>query len=115
MLPIQCFDNFDNGLQILISGTHAEYLHAAKYLANKKHALLNDKDCFDYYPPMIPFRDEWLVINQKECEELAEIFQRIADDPGYGYHYYYDLESQNDTMLELRISIGEYDRNTFER
>jgi hypothetical protein len=62
----------------------------------------------------VQIRDEWLVINQKEYGELAELFQRIGDKPGRGYHHYYELESQKGVALDLRISIGEYDREIFD-
>ena len=114
MLQVRYFDDFSGSPQILISGTHQDYSHTAKYLFNKQSALLNDKNCFLYYPPLIPFLDEWLVINQQECKELSELFQRIGSDPGYGYHYYYDLESQKNVDFDIKISIGEYDREFFE-
>jgi len=112
MLHVRCFDKFDNGPQILIYGDAEEYLQAGRYLSGKKSALLNDKNCFLYFPPEIHFLDEWLVINEKECQELAELFIKISDNPGC-YHYYFDLESLKNVTFEIRISIKEYDKEMF--
>lgn len=112
MLHVRCFDDFDSGPQILIFGDAEDYLKAGKYLSNKKSALLNDKNCFRYFPPEINFRDEWLVINEAECQELAKLFIRFANNPGC-YHDYFDLESLKDVTFEIRISMKEYDKEMF--
>ena len=113
MLHVRCFGTFDSGdPQIVIYGDAEDYLQAARYLSEKKLALLNDKNCFRYFPPDIEFLNEWLVINEKECQELADLFAKIANNPA-SYHYYVDLESLKNTTFDIRISIGEYDKRMF--
>lgn len=112
MLHVRCFDDFNGDPQILIHGDKEDYLRAAKYLSGKKSAVLNDPQCFRYFPPMIDFRDEWLIMNSTECQELSNLFNRIGNDPGC-YHHYYELESLEDVLLDIRISIGEYDKEMF--
>jgi len=112
-LYVRCFDDFSGRPQILIDGNAEDYLHAANYLSGRKSALLNDANCFRYLPPLIDFRDEWLVINSKECGELADLFANIARDSGC-YHHYYELESLEDTPIDIKISIGEYGKEFME-
>ena len=50
MLKIKCIENFKTGYTMLvILGDSGDYLHAAKYLANKEEAFLHDPNFVTYY------------------------------------------------------------------
>lgn len=117
MLKIKCFEGFDNGYsQILISGEAEDYLRAANYLRNKEHTRLDDPNFAAYYESKFVSLEQ-LYINEQECKDLAEMFERFGRDPSRGHDYYSTKALKNismDISMDIMISIGEYSDAIFE-
>jgi len=75
----------------------------------KKTSILSDENFAKYYESGLVSQKQ-LIINEKECSEIASIFQRFSLDAGrYSqYHDYDDTEALADTEVTIMMSIREY-------
>lgn len=114
MLKIKCFRDFHGyGVSVvLICGDATSFDRAAKYLANKDGASLDDPNFAIYYDNDIITRD-MLKINKKECAELSGLFYDMQFQKKR--HDYYDIQTLEHLLdVELKISHGEYPDKIFE-
>jgi len=97
---------------LLICGDAISFDRAAKYLANKEEASLDDPNFAIYYDNDIITRDR-LKLNKKDCAELSAMFHRMQF--AKGYHNYYDTAAMDDLLyVDLKMSHGEYPDKIFE-